>query len=116
MKLFRHGPINKEKAGVIIDDAYHDASSFGEDFNEHFFETDGLERFSDYLHTHPHDLPKIAAGSRIGSPVARPSKIVCIGLNYADHAKETGATPPAEPVIFIKSTTSLVGPNDDIII
>src|SRR6202000_1671916 len=61
-------------------------------------------------------LKAIDSGERLGSPVARPSKILCIGLNYADHAKETGAKTPGEPIIFMKSTTSLCGPNDDIII
>jgi len=62
------------------------------------------------------ELKEIPAGTRLGSPVARPSKIVCIGLNYAKHAKETGAAIPKEPIIFFKSTTALVGPNDSVII
>jgi 2-keto-4-pentenoate hydratase/2-oxohepta-3-ene-1,7-dioic acid hydratase in catechol pathway len=61
-------------------------------------------------------LPKIPSGSRIAAPVARPSKIICIGLNYADHAKETNATPPTEPVIFMKATTALCGPFDNVVI
>jgi 2,4-didehydro-3-deoxy-L-rhamnonate hydrolase len=61
-------------------------------------------------------LPEVARGERLGSPFARPSKIVCIGLNYADHAKETGAATPKEPIIFFKSTTALVGPNDEVTI
>jgi 2-keto-4-pentenoate hydratase/2-oxohepta-3-ene-1,7-dioic acid hydratase in catechol pathway len=60
------------------------------------------------------DFPKISG--RVGSCVARPSKIVCVGLNYADHAKETGAAIPTEPILFFKSTTALSGPNDDVII
>ena len=60
-------------------------------------------------------LVKIPDSARLGSPIARPSKIICIGLNYADHAKETNAPLPVEPIIFMKSTTALVGPNDDII-
>jgi len=76
----------------------------------------GWARLQKFLDEHQPALAEIPAGTRLGSPVARPSKIVCIGLNYADHAKETGATPPAEPVIFLKSTTALVGPNDDIMI
>ena len=61
-------------------------------------------------------LPKVPVGTRIGCPVANPSKIVCIGLNYADHAKETGAATPAEPIIFLKSTSSIAGPFDNIVI
>jgi 2-keto-4-pentenoate hydratase/2-oxohepta-3-ene-1,7-dioic acid hydratase in catechol pathway len=116
MKLIRFGKAGKEKPGVVIDDVYYDASTFGEDYNEHFFDTNGLERLRQYLTYNKKLLQKVPEGERIGSPVARPSKIVCIGLNYADHAKETGAAIPAEPVIFMKSTTALCGPYDNVII
>ncbi len=116
MKLIRFGELNKEKTGIVIGDIAYDTSAFGEDYNEHFFETGGLERLQKFLDENQDNLSEIPAGVRIGSPIARPSKIVCIGLNYADHAKETGATPPAEPVIFMKSTTALVGPFDNIVI
>lgn len=116
MKLIRFGELNQEKTGIVIDDEMYDTSSFGEDYNEHFFETGGLARLEEFVASNKEQLPKLAEGTRLGSPVARPSKILCIGLNYADHAKETGATPPLEPVIFMKSTTALVGPNDDIMI
>ena len=116
MKLIRHGSINKEKTGVVIGDTYYDSSAFGEDYNEVFFETGGLERLKAFVGKNKGSLPVLPADVRLGSPVARPSKIVCIGLNYVDHARETGATPPPEPVIFMKSTTALVGPNDNIVI
>jgi len=116
MKLIRHGEFNKEKAGIVIDDLYYDVSGFGEDYNEQFFETNGLERLKKYIASNKSNLIKLSPDVRIGSPVARPSKIVCIGLNYADHAKETGAAIPSEPVIFMKSTTALCGPYDDVII
>ncbi|TZF81077.1 fumarylacetoacetate hydrolase family protein [Pedobacter sp. BS3] len=116
MKLIRHGALNKEKPGVILDDVYYDASAFGEDFNEQFFETDGLTRLASFIETSKAKLVPLAEGTRIGSPVARPSKILCIGLNYADHAHETGAPLPPEPVLFMKSTTALVGPFDNIVI
>lgn len=116
MKLIRFGELNKEQTGIAIGDKYYDTSVFGEDYNESFFETNGLNRLQNFLDEHQSALTEVPAGTRLGSPIARPSKIVCIGLNYADHAKETGATPPAEPVIFLKSTTALVGPNDDIMI
>lgn len=116
MKLIRHGEINKEKTGIVIDDVMYDTSAFGEDYNEQFFETDGLKRLQQFIETNKNKLEKIPHGTRLGSPIARPSKIVCIGLNYADHAKETGAIPPPEPVIFMKSTTALCGPNDNIVI
>ena len=114
MKLIRFGEAGKEKTGVIIDDKRYDTSAFGEDYNEQFFETDGLNRLADFVNSS--NLLKVSDDVRLGSPLARPSKIVCIGLNYIDHARETNATPPPEPVIFMKSTTAIVGPNDDIMI
>jgi len=116
MKLIRHGVINKEKTGIVLNDTYYDTSAFGEDYNEAFFESGGLERLRAFVEKNKGSLPLLPEGVRLGSPVARPSKIVCIGLNYVDHARETGATPPPEPVIFMKSTTALVGPNDNIVI
>ncbi|HWZ36621.1 MAG TPA: fumarylacetoacetate hydrolase family protein [Mucilaginibacter sp.] len=116
MKLIRYGAAGKEKTGVIINDIKYDTSVFGEDYNEKFFESDGLNRLRKFLADNEGKLTKIADGERLGSPIARPSKILCIGLNYADHARETNAQVPAEPVLFMKSTTALVGPNDDVII
>lgn len=116
MKLIRFGELNKEKPGLLIDDVYYDVSALGEDFNETFFESDGLSRLESFLEVNKGNLKRIPEGSRIGSPIARPSKIVCIGLNYADHAKETGAAIPSEPVLFMKSTTALSGPFDNIVI
>jgi 2,4-diketo-3-deoxy-L-fuconate hydrolase len=116
MKLIRFGDPGKEKPGVVINDVMYDVSSFSEDYNENFFETNGLEQLAKFLKQNQNSLPQISNGTRLGSPVARPSKIVCIGLNYADHARETNATTPSEPVIFLKATSSLCGPFDDIII
>lgn len=114
MLLIRHGLPEKENTGIAIDGKYYDTSGFGEDYNEQFFATGGLDRLKAYVEKI--QLKPLPQNTRLGSPIARPSKIVCIGLNYVDHAKETNATPPPEPVIFMKSTTALVGPNDDIII
>lgn len=114
MKLIRFGEAGKEKTGVIINDKKYDTSAFGEDYGESFFENDGLTRLSYFLEDSL--LPEITEEVRLGCPLARPSKIVCIGLNYVDHAKETNATSPTEPVIFMKSTTAITGPNDPIII
>jgi len=116
MKLIRWGTADQEKIGVIINDTWYDTSSFGGDYNEQFFHNDGLVRLEEYVKANEGNLPVVPAGTRLGSPIARPSKIVCIGLNYADHARETGVPIPPEPVIFMKSTTALVGPNDDITI
>jgi 2-keto-4-pentenoate hydratase/2-oxohepta-3-ene-1,7-dioic acid hydratase in catechol pathway len=116
MKLVRSGELNNEKPGVVIDDVIYDTSSFIDDYNERFFETDGVQRLQQFIAENKNQLRKQENNVRIGSPVARPSKIICIGLNYADHARETGATPPTEPVIFFKATTALCGPNDPIVI
>ncbi|NBA73930.1 fumarylacetoacetate hydrolase family protein [Flectobacillus sp. BAB-3569] len=116
MKLIRFGEFGKEKPGVIIEGKRYDASGFGEDYNEQFFENDGLTRLAAWLESNQGTLAEVAEDVRLGSCVARPSKIVCIGLNFADHARETGAAIPQEPIIFFKSTTALSGPNDDIII
>ncbi|HEV8505180.1 MAG TPA: fumarylacetoacetate hydrolase family protein [Chitinophagaceae bacterium] len=116
MKLIRFGKEGEEKTGVVVDYVYYDASSLGEDYNENFFGTGGLKRLEKFLKENKSSLPKIDADVRLGSPISRPSKIVCIGLNYADHAKETNAAVPMEPVIFLKATSSMCGPYDDIII
>jgi 2,4-diketo-3-deoxy-L-fuconate hydrolase len=115
MKLIRFGVIGKEKPGVLIGEKRYDVSSIVSDFNESFFEENGLEKLKKALESNP-VLPEVDASVRLGSPVARPSKIICIGLNYVDHCKETNAPIPEEPIIFFKSTTSLCGPNDDLII
>lgn len=116
MKLIRFGELGNEKPGVLINGTYYDVSSFVQDYNEHFFENNGLEKLATVLEEQGNNLPVVAENERLGSPVARPSKIVCIGLNYAKHAKETNAPIPKEPIIFMKSTTSLVGPYDNIVI
>ncbi|MEC5166234.1 2,4-diketo-3-deoxy-L-fuconate hydrolase [Flavobacterium sp. PL11] len=115
MKLIRFGAAGKEKPGIIIDNTRYDVSSIVSDYDESFFESDGLEKLKNTLASDPH-LPEVALDVRLGSPVARPSKIICIGLNYVDHCRETNAPIPTEPILFFKSTTSLCGPNDDLII
>lgn len=116
MKLIRWGNPGKEKTGVIIGEKRLDTSAFGEDYNEIFFESDGISRLGKFIADNEGKLPAVADSERWGSPIARPSKLICIGLNYADHAKETGAATPAEPVIFMKATSAIVGPFDDVII
>ncbi|RAJ83378.1 2-keto-4-pentenoate hydratase/2-oxohepta-3-ene-1,7-dioic acid hydratase in catechol pathway [Chitinophaga dinghuensis] len=116
MKLIRFGLPGAEKPGVVTDAGMFDVSAFGEDYGEKFFETDGLNRLAAWWSANGSNCPQVPADTRLGSAVQRPSKIVCIGLNYADHAKETNAQIPAEPIVFFKSTSSLVGPNDNVII
>ena len=116
MKLIRYGEAGKEKIGVLIDGVRYDTSAYGGDYNEQFFEDNGLARLEEFVKANQGKLIAIAATERFGPPIARPSKIVCIGLNYAKHAQETNAKIPEEPIIFFKSTTALVGPNDAIVI
>ncbi|WP_316632255.1 fumarylacetoacetate hydrolase family protein [uncultured Flavobacterium sp.] len=115
MKLIRFGEAGKEKPGILVGEKRFDVSSIVTDYNEAFFEENGLEKLKKALESNP-VLPEVDANVRLGSPVARPSKIICIGLNYVDHCLETNAPIPAEPIIFFKSTTSLCGPNDNLII
>ncbi|WP_395738049.1 fumarylacetoacetate hydrolase family protein [Prosthecobacter sp.] len=116
MKLIRIGPPGQEIPGVLSDrDGPLDVSAFGEDYNETFFATDGPARLREWLATQG-KLPRFPGMLRYGPPIARPSKIICVGLNYADHAKESGVSLPEEPVLFFKSTSALCGANDPVII
>lgn len=117
MKLIRFGTQGNEKPGVQLEDGTRiDVSGFGQDYNEAFFGGDGLQRLEEWLKTNQDSCPKISENERLGVPLTRPSKIVCVGLNYAKHAAEAGMKVPKEPVLFFKSTTALCGPNDDVII
>jgi 2-keto-4-pentenoate hydratase/2-oxohepta-3-ene-1,7-dioic acid hydratase in catechol pathway len=116
MKLIRYGEPGQEKPGVIIDDKKYGLTNFAGDFDQAFFGGDGLKRLSSYIAANKNELTPLPDNVRLAPPVANPSKIVCIGLNFEDHARETNAPIPKEPIIFFKSTTALTGPNDDVII
>lgn len=116
MKLFRFGEAGKEKPGILLHDTHYDASAFGEDYNEAFFDNNGLNRLREWVEKNQSTLKPINSGTRIGSCVARPSKIICVGLNYTKHALESKMPLPKEPIIFFKSTTALCGPNDNLVI
>jgi 2-keto-4-pentenoate hydratase/2-oxohepta-3-ene-1,7-dioic acid hydratase in catechol pathway len=116
MKLLRFGEAGKEKPGVLIKEEIFDVSSFGEDFGEDFFGSGGIARLSKWLETNLSSLTKVSQPVRFGAPFKRPSKIICIGLNYAKHAAESNMAIPKEPIIFFKSTTALAGPADTLII
>ncbi|MFL2938449.1 MAG: fumarylacetoacetate hydrolase family protein [Opitutales bacterium] len=117
MKLIRKGPPQEESPGILTPEGLElDVSSFGEDYDEVFFETDGLTRLLAWLAEQDEELPRFPEGERFGSPVARPSKIVCIGLNFDDHAAESGMEIPEEPVLFFKASSAFCGPNDDLIL
>jgi 2-keto-4-pentenoate hydratase/2-oxohepta-3-ene-1,7-dioic acid hydratase in catechol pathway len=115
MRLLRIGEPGAERPAVERDDAWFDAGSVTDDFDGGFLAGGGLERLRAALDAG--QLPEVPRdGVRIGAPVAQPGKIVCIGLNYRDHAAETGADLPAEPVLFMKDPSTLVGPFDDVLV
>ena len=114
MKLVRYGEPGKEKPGVLIGEDIFDVSAHITDYNEDFFGGDAVEELKKKVEAGW--LEKVEKPVRLGAPLARPSKIICVGLNYKDHAAETNAPIPAEPILFFKSTTAIVGPNDDLII
>lgn len=117
MKLIRFGHPEKEKPGIELKSGKRiDVSAFGEDFTPHFFATDGVRRLGEWLKSNESACPEISASERLGSPLNNPSKLICIGLNYSDHAAESNMELPKEPIIFFKSTTAIVGPNDDVVI
>jgi len=117
MKLIRFGNPQAEKPGVQLADGTRlDVSAFGEDYIQRFFQTDGLQRLENWLKTNQHQCPKIAPDTRLGAPIAEVSKIICIGLNYSDHAKESGMEVPKQPLVFFKATSAICGPNDNLII
>ncbi len=117
MKLIRYGQPGEEKPGITLSDGRSlDTTHVTNDYDEAFFASGGIQRIQDWLSGYAGDGIEIPADTRLGPPVARPSKMVCIGLNYSDHARESGLEPPAEPVIFFKATSAIVGPNDDLVI
>ncbi len=117
MKLMRAGAPGRERPAVqLADGAIVDATELVPEYDESFFGGDGLRALADWIRRRGASAPAIAAGERLGPPLARPSKIICIGLNFRDHAAETGAEIPREPVIFFKATTALAGPNDPVVI
>lgn len=117
MKLIRFGAINEEKPGVFLANGTKlDVSAFGHDYDEAFFGENGTEKLQDWLKNNQDSCPVVGDDIRLGPPLMRPSKIVCVGLNYAQHAAESGMDVPEEPVLFFKATSAIVGPNDPIII
>lgn len=117
MKLLRIGEPGFEKPAALIDDGHYiDLSDVVTDFDEDFFGTDGLVRIASTVAERGATCAQPFAGQRIGSPIARPHQIVCVGLNYTDHALETGQAIPDEPILFTKAPNSIVGPNDSVIV
>jgi 2-keto-4-pentenoate hydratase/2-oxohepta-3-ene-1,7-dioic acid hydratase in catechol pathway len=115
MKLIRFGNEGHEKPGIIVNDIWYDVSGVVTDYNEAFFANNDIKKLQDAVAAGI-SFPVVEPATRLGSVVARPSKIICIGLNYVDHCLETNAPIPTEPILFFKSTTALCGPDDNVVI
>lgn len=117
MKLIRFGAVGNEKPGVELNTGKRiDVSGFGQDFDQDFFGKEGISQLKNWLQAHEKDCPVVADSMRLGPPLQRPSKIVCVGLNYAKHAAESGMAIPEEPVLFFKASSAICGPFDEVII
>jgi 2-keto-4-pentenoate hydratase/2-oxohepta-3-ene-1,7-dioic acid hydratase in catechol pathway len=117
MKLIRVGPVGRETPGLLLADGTRlDTSSLTQDYTPEFLAEGGINQLASWLKQHQVDGPRLDAQARLGPPIAGPGKIVCIGLNYRAHARESGMDEPEEPVVFFKSTTAICGPNDDVVI
>lgn len=116
MKLARFRSGRLEKPAVVTPDGVFDVSGFGEDYTPGFFQNDGVGRLETWWKQHGASAPRLGEDISYLAPVSGPSKLICIGLNYADHARETNAQVPSEPIIFFKATSSIIGPNDEVVI
>jgi 2,4-diketo-3-deoxy-L-fuconate hydrolase len=117
MRLIRFGAQGTEKPAVLLkDDTRVDVSNAFGDYDERFFANNGVETLRKWLEKNESTAPRVPSSARLGPPVCRPSKIVCVGLNYRAHAGETQMEIPSEPVIFLKSPSSLSGPYDPVVI
>ncbi len=116
MKLIRFGEKGNEKPGVVRNNNLVDVSNFGVDYTPAFFAGDGLNELKTWLEKNQTAITTLNNPVRLGSPIAKPGKIICVGLNYKDHAEESNMPLPKEPILFFKATSSLVGPNDDLVI
>jgi len=114
MRLLRTGPAGEERPAVLVDGNVRDVSSEVDDYDGAFLSSGGLDRLRSVVAASADSLPAVGQGVRVGPPVRRPGKVVCIGLNYADHAAESGAPLPTEPVVFMKDPATVVGPHDDV--
>ncbi|MEM9985740.1 MAG: fumarylacetoacetate hydrolase family protein [Bacteroidota bacterium] len=117
MKFIRFGQRGQEKPGLrLADGSYRDLSALIQDFDESFWRTGQLQLITNLSTEELAALPPVPDTERLGAPIARPSKIICVGLNYADHARESGMEAPKEPVVFFKASTAICGPFDQVTI
>src|SRR4051794_11555119 len=115
MKLLRFGNPGDERPGILDENGLRrDLSRQFTDWNRAFFNSAGLQQLEKLLQRGIEDLPLVPESARWASPIARPGKVVCIGLNYSDHAAESGMPVPAEPIVFLKAANTVVGPYDDL--
>lgn len=114
MKFIRYGEAGKEKPGIEINGQRYDITPWVEDINEAFFTSKGPEKVAKEFTPDPALL--LPSELRLGPPIQKPGKIICVGLNYRKHAKESGMAAPEEPILFFKATSAIVGPNDTIVI
>ena len=114
MRLIRFGAAGKEKPGILSADGQRrDVSAHFKDWDFAFFNESGLHRLAKFIVSQPvKDQPKVDENERWGAPIARPGKVICIGLNYSDHAKESGMAIPTEPIVFMKAANTVAGPYD----
>lgn len=115
MQLIRFGAEGNEKPGILLEGKRKDLSTFFHDWDRKFFRENGLEKLKEILSRNT-QLPDVAETERWGSCIARPGKVICIGLNYSDHARESGMPIPTEPIVFQKGANTVVGPFDHVII
>lgn len=115
MHLLRFGEFRKERPGILWEGKRKDLSAFFKDWDHDFFQQGGMDELRDLMRK-KHHLPDVPETARWGACVARPGKVLCIGLNYSDHAKESGMPIPAEPIVFQKGSNTVVGPYDPILI
>jgi 2,4-didehydro-3-deoxy-L-rhamnonate hydrolase len=117
IKFFRFGSFKEERPGICIGDkTLKDASTLFKDWDPDFFEHNSLAGIMKTDLSVLNALPDIPEPIRLGSCIARPHKVICVGLNYTDHARESGAEPPREPILFMKGTNTVVGPNDQLLL
>ena len=117
MKLIRCGEAGQEKPGLLLNDGTRlDVSNIVRDYDEKFFGDGGVDTLRQWLDRNESATPRVSSSIRLGPPISRPSKIICIGVNYREHVAESGAQMPREPVVFMKATSSLIGPNDHVVI
>lgn len=118
MKLLRYGPAGSERPGVLLHDGrLVDVSAEVDDYGPAFFAGEGVDRVRELIASRGSSLPTVEVDEvRLGPPIARPHKLMCVGLNYADHAAESGQPVPAEPIVFSKATNTIVGPDDAVLL